>query len=326
MYRRPTVASSLYLCALGTSILNSSPASPPDSIPVLRDDVYRDAHRVTRRGFGANLLLVVIKLSGGIATGSAALIADAVNSIGDVGSAIAVHGALHVAQQDEDEDHPYGHTKAESIAGISIALLIIFSAVVLALETIRQIHTVQQAPPLLAGWIAIACGMVKEGLYHYTHRAASSLASASLRASAWDHRSDALASTAVGVALLVSPYLGPAAPYVDPIAALGVCMLLVVVGIGLFVRTATELMDQQANVELIDEIRRVASDRPHVAAVEKLRVRKSGLEYFAEIHVQVDGRLTVSEGHRIGHEVKDALLAAYPRIRDVHVHIEPFDV
>ncbi len=290
-----------------------------------RRQVYHDAGRAAVWGLGVNVLLVMIKLVGGAAFGSAALLADAVNSIGDVASAIAVRVALLVAQRDEDDDHPYGHTKAESIAGLSVSLVVTLSAILLGMETLRSLTgaNVHQVAPI-AGWLAIGCAIIKETLYQYMSRTADRLRSSALGAAAWDHRSDALGSAAVGTALLASPLFGPVANYVDSAAALIVCGFLVFTGVRMFASVARELMDQQADEATIADIRRIASQVDAVAEVEKLRVRKSGLEYFAEIHVQVDGELTVSEGHRIGHSVKDRLLVAIPRLRDVHVHVEPF--
>ncbi|WP_153557728.1 cation diffusion facilitator family transporter [Roseimaritima sediminicola] len=290
-----------------------------------RQNVYRDARRAAGWGLGANCLLAALKLAGGALTGSAALLADAVNSLGDVASAGAVRGALHVAQQDEDEEHPYGHSKAESIAGLSVALLVAFSALMLAAETIRSWGSAAHPPPAWAASVAGLSALIKEGLYHYTCHIARRLDAASLRAIAWDHRSDALASAAIAAALFIAPYSGPLAPLVDPIAALVVCVFLIAIGVQLFARTAAELMDQQASPALTASVRQAGEGIEGVCDVEKLRVRKSGLEFFVEIHVQVDGQMTVSRGHRIGHSVKDAILAKHPRIRDVHVHIEPHD-
>ena len=288
-----------------------------------RERVYSDASRAAVWGLGVNSVLVVVKLVGGVVTGSSALLADAVNSIGDVASAMAVRGALSVAQIDEDEDHPYGHTKAESIAGLSVALLVAFGAGLLGIETVQRFWGELQPPAAVAGFIAAACAIVKEVIYQYTRRVAKRINSAALKATAWDHRSDALGSGVVAVALLITPYTGAAAPYIDPVAAFFVCGILVMTGIQLFLSTAGELMDQQADDSLVAEVRRIAESVAGVDAVEKLRVRKSGLEYFIEIHVEVDGRLTVDDGHRIGHDVKDQLLAEMPRVRDVHVHVEP---
>lgn len=269
-------------------------------------------------------MLVVVKLTAGVATSSAALIADAVNSIGDVASALAVRGALQVAQADEDEDHPYGHTKAESIAGLCVALLVAFSAGLLALETAKRFGQELRIPGVLAGSVAAGCGLVKEIMYRYTLRVARRTDSTALKAVAWDHRSDALGSAVVAASLLVAPYAGEMGRYFDPIAAIGVCAVLIYNGLRIFRSTAIELMDQQADEEIINQIRASAAEVDGVQDVEKLRVRKSGMEYFIEIHIEVDGQLTVDEGHRIGHDVKDQLLIEMPRVRDVHVHVEPF--
>jgi len=300
--------------------------SPPRDEATLagRQRMYLDASRAAVWGLSINSVLVVLKLGGGMMAGSAALIADAVNSIGDVASALAVRGALSVAQIDEDDDHPYGHTKAESIAGLSVALLVTFSAGLLALETVQKLWGELVPPKPIAGFIAAACAVVKEAIYQYTRRVAKRLDSAALRATAWDHRSDALGSGVVALALLATPYTGPAAPYVDPLAAFCVCGILIYTGIKLFLATAAELMDQQAGEKVVSRVREIAERVTGVQEVEKLRVRKSGLEYFIEIHVQVSGHLTVNDGHRIGHDVKDHLLMELPRVRDVHVHIEPW--
>lgn len=290
-----------------------------------RQSVYADAGRAAVWGLGVNLFLVVLKIVGGLVTGSVALLADAVNSIGDVASAIAVRGALQVAQRDEDEDHPYGHTKAESIAGLSVALIVAFSAGMLAFETFSRLGGTPPPIAASAGIIAAICAIIKEITYRYVNNVAKDLRSTSLHASALDHRSDAISSGVVAIALLASPIFGDKAAYIDPIAAIFVCGYLIYVGAKMFATIAAELMDQQADKETVALVRSVASNVDAVADVEKLRVRKSGLEFFAEIHIQVEGHLTVSEGHRIGHNVKDQLMAKIPRLRDVHVHIEPFE-
>lgn len=304
--------------------MSVSPPRDEASIAV-RDRVYVDAKRATIWGLSVNIVLVVTKLSGGLMLRSSALIADAVNSIGDVTSSLAVRAALHVAEQEEDDDHPYGHTKAESIAGFGVALLVMFGAGILAIETVQRFSGALLIPHWSAGVIALACGVVKEVVFRFTSRVARRLNSAALRATALDHRSDALASGAIAISLFAAPHLGWFGPYIDPVAALCVCGLLMLTSAKMFLSIATELMDQQADPQTISLVRSVAAEVDQVREIEKLRVRKSGLEYFIEIHVQVDGDLTVDQGHRIGHEVKDRLLAKMPRVRDVHVHVEPWD-
>ena len=303
-------------------LLSITPPRDEATIAV-RERVYVDAGRAAVFGLSVNVLLVAVKLFGGIITASSALIADAVNSVGDVASALAVRGALSVAQIAEDDDHPYGHTKAESIAGLCVALLVAFSATLLAAETLKRFGGDLSIPSMMAAWIAAGCAIAKEIAFRYTNRVANRLDSSALKATSLDHRSDAIGSGAVAVSLFAAPHLGWLGPYIDPIAALCVCVLLIVTGAKMFLAIAGELMDQQADDETVNEIRRIASDVSEVSLVEKLRVRKSGLECFVEIHVQVPGNLSVNEGHRIGHAVKDQLLATMPKIRDVLVHIEP---
>ncbi|MCO8125525.1 cation diffusion facilitator family transporter [Stieleria sp. TO1_6] len=304
--------------------MSLSPPRDEASIAV-RDRVYVDAKRAAIWGLSVNVVLVVAKLAGGMLLRSSALVADAVNSIGDVTSSVTVRVALHVAEREEDEDHPYGHTKAESIAGFAVSLLVMFGAGVLAFETIKQFAQPKLIPHWSAGLIAAVCCVVKETVYRYTSQVANRLNSAALRATALDHRSDAIASAAIALSLFAAPYLGELGPYVDPIAAVCVCALLILTSAKMFLSIAAELMDQQADPETIQRVRDIAGEVDQVKEIEKLRVRKSGLEYFIEIHVQVDGQLTVDQGHRIGHEVKDRLLAKMPRVRDVHLHVEPWD-
>lgn len=290
----------------------------------MRDRVYVDAKRAAIWGLSLNVVLVFAKLTGGWIFRSSALIADAVNSIGDVTSSLAVRAALHVAEQEEDDDHPYGHTKAESIAGFGVSLLVMFGAGILTIETIQRFSDPPEIPHWSAGAIAACCCVVKEIAFQYTRRVAKRLDSSALRATSLDHRSDALSSGAIAISLFVAPWAGALGPYVDPVAALCVCGLLIHTSARMFLSVATELMDQQADDETVAKVRAIAEEVDQVRAIEKLRVRKSGLEYFIEIHVQVDGELTVCQGHRIGHEVKDRLLAKMPRVRDVHAHVEPW--
>jgi cation diffusion facilitator family transporter len=143
-------------------------------------------------------------------------------------------------------------------------------------------------------------------------------------ANAWDHRSDALCSLAVLVGLLIVRWGGPAWVGADDVAALVVVAIIIWVGILLFRKSASELMDAQADDEFVRRIARAAESVSGVMAVETLRVRKSGLEHFADIHIEVLESLTVHEGHQIGHRVKDRLMEQFPTLSDVLVHIEPF--
>lgn len=287
-------------------------------------ELYRTATNAALLGLVINLLLGVVKLIGGIVGNSFALIADAVNSIGDVVTTAVVLFALKFAQRPADAEHPYGHTRAEGIAASNIALLIILSALFVGWEGIQRMSQQHEMPPVWTLWIAGANVFIKEGLYQYKVRIGRRTGSAAIRASAWDHRSDALCALAVLMGLGAIRLGGTRFGWADEIASIVVVAMIVWTGIQLFCSSASDLMDVQANPVLVQQIRDEAMAVTGVKNVETLWVRKSGLEFFADIHIEVDQQLTVAEGHRIGHEVKDLLLHQFPRLRDVLVHLEPY--
>lgn len=289
-----------------------------------REFLYRQAKYAAALGIFANITLGVVKLLTGILAGSFALIADAVNSLGDALTSTVVMIALVLAQRPADQEHPYGHTRAEGIAATNVAVLIIVSALWLAWEAIHRIGSVQLTTPWWALGVAGGNVVIKEILYQYNAKVGRRIGSASLLANAWDHRSDALCSAAVFVGLVAVKFGGANWHWADEVAALLVVLLIMANGVVLFRKAASELMDLQADDEFVGKIRREAESVPDVKAIETLWVRKSGLEYFVDIHIEVDRNLTVDEGHRIGHWVKDAILEQFSEVRDVMVHLEPF--
>lgn len=286
--------------------------------------LYREVTHAALLGLAVNLLLGVVKLVGGILGHSFALIADAVNSIGDVVTTLVVLFALRVAQRPPDAEHPYGHSRAEGIAASNVAILMIVSALLVGWEAIQRLSNVNLAPPVWTLWIAGANVIIKEGLYRYKVKIGRRLGSASIIANAWDHRSDALCALAVLIGLATVRIGGARFMWADEAASLVVVAAIVWTGVQLFRSSASELMDVQADSNYVNRIRAAALLVKGVEDVETLWVRKSGLEYFADIHIQVDPSLTVAEGHRIGHRVKDHLLEEYVNLRDVLVHLEPY--
>lgn len=292
----------------------------PNSISSL----YREVTRAAWLGLVVNLVLGIVKLVAGVVGHSFALIADAVNSIGDVVSTVVVLFALRVAQLPADDEHPYGHTRAEGIAATNVALIVILSALLVGREAIQRFNMEHEIPPPWTLWIAGANILIKEGLYQYKMRVGKRTGSAAIIANAWDHRSDALCALAVLIGLAVVRIGGPSFFWADEAASLVIVVAIVWSGIKLFRSSASELMDVQANPEFVDQIRAAALSVAGVEDVETLWVRKSGLEYFADIHIEVDQHLSVAEGHRIGHQVKDNLVSKFTGLRDVLVHLEPF--
>jgi cation diffusion facilitator family transporter len=285
--------------------------------------LYRTARTAAWAGLAVNVVLAVVKLVAGFVGHSIALVADAVNSLGDGLTSGVILYALGIAQRPADREHPYGHSRAESIAALSVAVLIGASAIGIAIESLRSLGRTHAMPPVWTLWIAAGNAIIKESMYQYKRRVARRTGSQALVAGAWDHRSDALCSVAVLVGLALARYGGASLIWADKAAAIAVAGLILLATIKLFRRSASQLMDEQAEDETLAAIRRVAEQAPGVVRVEQIRARRSGLEMFVDIHIEVDSSLTVSEGHRIGHDVQRRLVETMTPISEVLVHVEP---
>lgn len=288
------------------------------------NSLYHSATRAALLGLVVNIALGIVKLVGGVVGSSFALISDAVNSLGDSLTSVVVLGALWYAQRPPDEEHPYGHTRVEAAAASNVALLMIISALFVGWHAITRLTVQHQLPPVWTLWIAGANVLIKESLYRYKLRVGQRVGSSALIANAWDHRSDALCSFAVLVGLGIVRWAGPDFIWADEAAALVVVVAILWSGGKLLCTSTSELLDPQADAELVQRIRQAAARVPGVRQVEKLWVRKTGLEYLTDIHIQVDAQLSVDEGHRIGHLVKDRLIEEFASLRDVLVHLEPY--
>ena len=274
-------------------------------------------------GIFLNLALGLVKLAGGLWGHSYALLADAAESLLDVLSSALVWVGFQVAARPPDANHPYGHGKASALSGLVVAAVIFLAAVGIAAQSIREILAPHHAPhwatlPLLALVVA-----AKEFFSRRLRRLDAQYGAAGLKAEAWHHRSDALTSAAafIGIALAVAG--GRGWEGADDWAALAACGIILFNGAGIARTALHEIMDTAVEPEVEAEVRRSAAAVPGVRYVEKCRVLKSGLSLLVDIHVHVDGGLSVREGHAISHAVKDALMARPLVIADVAVHIEP---
>jgi cation diffusion facilitator family transporter len=282
---------------------------------------YRRGRRAALGGVLASLALGLLKLAGGYFGHSIALVSDAVHSLGDALTSAAVYGSLLWAQRPADREHPYGHSRVEAAVGSNVALLILLSALGIAWQAVGT-WAEPSPPPEWYTLVIAAVGVgVKEALYHYNSAAARRTGSTAVKASAWDHRLDALGSLAVLAGLAVAFWGGVHAA--DHVAALAVAAVMLWAGGRLFWGSLQELMDRQAEPEMLDEVRSEARAVEGVRGVEKLLVRKTGMEYLVDIHVEVDPDLSVRDGHAVAHAVKDRLLKQFVTVKDVLVHIEP---
>jgi cation diffusion facilitator family transporter len=286
-------------------------------------DFYRQGRRAAFWGVVVALGLGVVQFLGGLFGESVALMSDAFHSLGDALTSLAVFGALLWAQQPADAEHPYGHTRAEAVAGSNVALLLVLLGLAVCWEALRTLTEPSNGPEWYTLVIAAAGVLLKEGLYRYEIGIARTTGSGAVRASAWDHRLDAFGSLTVLVGLAVARWGGPECHVADHIAALVVGLVIAWAGARLFWNSLNELMDRQADPETLVAVRREAMAVPGVLGVEKLLVRKSGLEYLVDIHVEVAPDMTVRDSHQIGHAVKGRLLTKLMTVKDVLVHIEP---
>lgn len=289
----------------------------------MNGELYRDGRQAAALGLGVSLGLGAVKLVGGLLGGSVALVSDAAHSLVDALISAALLVALILAQRPADREHPYGHARVESIAGLGVAVILIALALAIGREALSGIGRPHGPPEGFTLAIAAGGAIFQEGLYRRTSRVARRTGSAALLATAWDYRLDALGSLAVMVGVAAAKWGGPSWHWADHAAAAVVAATILWVGAGLLWDNVQVLMDRQADTDLLAAVRKEALGVPGVLGVETLRVRKSGLEYLVDIHIEVDPDLAVREGHAIAHRVKDRLIRGAGPIRDVLVHVEP---
>ena len=286
---------------------------------------YHQAEGGAWVGITGNIALGLVKLAGGIFGASSALVADAAHSLSDSASSVVVLAGLRIARKPPHRSHPYGHGKAETIAGLVVALMLVGVALFVGYTAISKIawaHT--PAPPAkFVLYIALGSILVKEGMFQYKIRLGRRLGSESLIADAWHHRSDALSSICV-VAGISLALLHKGLWVMDPVAALLVCAVILWVGLKSFRRTSSVLMDVAADEETLRAIRDVAKSVPGVMDTEKLITRRSGLDVLVTIHVEVDPGISVREAHETAGLAREAIMDAVQNVTQVTVHIEPY--
>ena len=271
----------------------------------------------------ASVALAAVKLVSGVVGHSYALIADGVESLLDVFGSLVVWTGLRIAVIPPDDNHPYGHGRAESMAGLIVALTLIGSAVLLSIQSVREILTPHHGPAPFTLAVLVMVIVVKELLYKRLSRIGHESNSLALRADAWHQRSDALTSVAAFVGISVALIGGAGFEAADDWAALFACCVIAYNGIHLVRLATAEMMDVVAPPEIEIRVRELAAAVPEVLELDKCFVRKSGPHWLVEIHVVVDGGISVDRGHAIGHQVKDVLRDASIGVLDVAVHIEP---
>ncbi|MGD9138914.1 MAG: cation diffusion facilitator family transporter [Desulfobacterales bacterium] len=283
----------------------------------------KEGRKVTLIGFFANALLILLKFLTGIFGGSQALIADAIHSISDLFTDAVVLFGIKMGRKPPDKEHHFGHARIETLASAVIGLALIVTAVYLGIESALNIYRNTEYHP--TGVALIGAGMsiaVKEALYRYTVMIGRRIKSQLIVANAWHHRSDALSSVAVllGVA---GTLINPSWHILDAYAALIVSFFIVKVGLDILRKTLREFTDTAPRPEIMEKLMQLSRAVDGVMDAHDLRVRTSGGFYQAEIHIVVDGQLTVTEGHRIAKTVERSLSEEMEELDRVIVHVDP---
>lgn len=274
-------------------------------------------------GIFSSLILASIKIISGIVGNSYALIADGIESIADVFTSFVVLTGLKIASRPPDENHPYGHGKAEPLAALVVAIALFLAAFVIIYQSIHEIITPHHAPAEFTLLVLIIVVIIKEILFRRIKNVGTKIESVAVKNDAWHHRSDAITSGAAFIGILIAIIGGEGYESADDYAALFASVVIMYNGVKLMKPTVYELTDANLYEKLIADIKKVALKNEKVRDVEKCFVRKMGFDYYVDAHVVVDGNLKVSEGHLIAHEVKDSLIKFNPKIKEVLVHIEP---
>ena len=274
--------------------------------------------KLVLRGIALNAVLAAVKFAGGIFGHTYALIADGAESLLDILSSSLVWAGVRVA------DLPFGHGMAETLAALAVAVFVFFMAGWIAVHAVHEIMTPHQAP---AWWtLVVLAGVVSTKMWFSRRMGAAGeeVGSTALGIEALHHYSDALTSAAAFVGICIALWGGKGWETADDWAALFACVIIAFNGVGMVGKALGDVMDTAAPTSFENEVRAIALAVAGVQALDKVRVRKSGLSHLVDIQVRVDGELTVRQGHDIAHAVKDALIASVPHtISDVTVHIEP---
>jgi cation diffusion facilitator family transporter len=272
-------------------------------------------------GIALNFVLSLFKCTTGFVGHSFALIADGIESLSDVISSTVVYLGLRLSVKPPDEDHPYGHGKAEPVAAIVVSFALILAAIVIGIESLERIHTPHPLPAPYTLWVLLAVVGIKALLSRYVSLVGEGIDSSAVRSDAWHHLSDAITSAFVFVGISIA--LWTKNPAADDWAALCASPVIMFNAYRQLRAPFAELLDTAPAPRLEQEVRAVAATVAGVMGLEKCHVRKVGFRYYVDLHIVVEGTLSVRAGHNIAHDVEDAVLRQVPEIAEVLAHVEP---
>lgn len=282
-----------------------------------------DGAKSTLLGIFVNLGLAIVKVSAGLFGHSFALVADGLESSADVLSGLVVYFGLKIAVKPPDLDHPYGHGKAEPIAAVVVGLSLMAAALAIIVESIHEIRVPHPLPAAYTLVVLAGILIVKELLFRHVGAVGDSIGSIAVRSDAWHHRSDAITSAFAFIGISVALLGGPGWEAADDWAALCAALVILYNAWKQMRPAVRELADIAPDPTLEAQVRSTASQVPGVIGLDKCHVRKMGLSFYVDLHIVVNGKLSVREGHGIAHAVENEVLGALPLVAEVLVHVEP---
>ena len=281
--------------------------------------------KVTIVGIIVNLFLSITKLIIGYLGNSQALIADGVHSFSDLATDLSIIFGVKYWLAPADEEHQYGHRKIELLVTIFIAMALAFVGISIFTKAILALKQNNIQSPSLVAFIGAMLSIIsKEWLYRYTVKKANILKSPAVKANAWHHRSDAISSLPVAIVIVIAAIF-PKLIWLDAIGAVVVSVFIIYPAYKIFKKSILNILDESVDSETLSKIEQIALQTKDVREVHDIRTRKAGETFFVDMHILVDGHISVQEGHDISEEVKLNLMKSNEDILDVLVHLEPFN-
>jgi cation diffusion facilitator family transporter len=272
-----------------------------------------------------NAVLAITKLIAGIVGNTYALVADAVESTTDIFSSLVVWGGLRVASRNPDAEYPYGYGRAEALASVIVALTLLAAALGISIEAVREIRTPHHMPAPWTLAVLVVVMAVKWTLSRRVGSVGADIGSTAVTADAWHHMADAITSAAAFVGISIAVLGGPGWESADDWAALLASCIIAFNGVAMLRPAIADLMDRTPGGHITERVRHAAEAVAGVRAVEKLALRKTGLTYRADLHVQTDPMMPLRDAHVLSGKVKSAIRTAVPQVDSVLVHMEPYE-
>jgi cation diffusion facilitator family transporter len=270
-----------------------------------------------------NISLMLLKIITGVVGHSYALIADGIESASDIFTSLITWVGFHFSLKPADKEHPYGHGKFESLAGLFSGFSLIAAAGIIAYHSVKEIMTPHQVPAWFTLPVLILVVIIKEAMSRKVLGANTQINSQALRGDAWHHRSDAITSAAAAVGIAVALFGGPGYEMADDWGALLACLIILINGIRIIQGSLHDVLDGTVSQSSIDAVYTLVSGIFSVENVEVVKIRKSGIGWYVDMHVWVSPEMTIVDGHALSHKIKGAIMDANKLVYDVMIHLEP---